>query len=192
MAPSISPIHVIIWSSGICFQLANAISIGGWLAGYGPITREDWGSYQSNRAPMRIGIGLIIWTVGFLLNIFHDGELREIRQAAARNQRRRAAEAEASTKKGKSANGDINVNKVYLVPQNGMFKWILYPHYLFEWLEWTGFWIIGGAAFSPGRCFLLNEIATMLPRAIKGKEWYIERFGEEKIGTRKAIIPGIL
>jgi 3-oxo-5-alpha-steroid 4-dehydrogenase 1 len=32
----------------------------------------------------------------------------------------------------------------------------------------------------------------MLPRAVQGKRWYVERFGEEKVGGRKAIIPGFL
>jgi 3-oxo-5-alpha-steroid 4-dehydrogenase 1 len=188
-----SPIHVIIWLSAVCFQLTNSISIGGWLAGYGSTAREDWTTHQrSYEASARLGLGLLIWSAGFFLTIFHDDELREIRRAAARNQGRRAAEAESSTGKGKAANGRVNVDKIYLVPQNGMFKWILYPHYLFEWTEWTGYWIMGGATFFPARAFLFNEIATMLPRAVKGKKWYIERFGKEKIGERKAIIPGVL
>jgi 3-oxo-5-alpha-steroid 4-dehydrogenase 1 len=32
----------------------------------------------------------------------------------------------------------------------------------------------------------------MLPRALSGKRWYIEKFGEEKVANRKAIIPGLL
>jgi 3-oxo-5-alpha-steroid 4-dehydrogenase 1 len=193
IAPSISPIHVIIWLSAICFQLTNSISIGGWLAGYGATTSEDWANHQSNyEAPTRLCLGLLIWAAGFFLTIFHDDELRKIRRTATQDQRRQAAEAEASTGKGKAANGRVNVDKIYIVPQNGMFKWILYPHYLFEWMEWTGYCIMGGATFIPGQTFVFNEIATMLPRAVKGKKWYIDRFGKEKIGARKAIIPGVL
>ena len=44
----------------------------------------------------------------------------------------------------------------------------------------------------PARTFLLNEIATMLPRALQGKQWYVEKFGKEKVGNRKAVIPGLL
>ena len=69
---------------------------------------------------------------------------------------------------------------------------MLYPHYLCEWIEWMGFWIMGGWAFAPARAFLLNELAAMLPQAINGRTWYLEKFGREKIGSRRAVIPGIL
>lgn len=69
---------------------------------------------------------------------------------------------------------------------------------------------------APARNFVFNEIATMLPRAILGKEWYVflrtdasksrdqraytdvdipryeDRFGKEKVAGRKAVIPGLL
>lgn len=85
-----------------------------------------------------------------------------------------------------------DVDKVYKVPQNGLFSFILFPHYLCEWIEWAGFWMIGGLGCVPARTFVLNEIATMTPRALLGKRWYVERFGKEKIGSRKAVIPGLL
>jgi len=129
----------------------------------------------------------MLWAIGFAFTIFHDDELREIRRAAARKQKRLAEEAGPSTGKG-----EVSVDKVYVIPKNGLFKWLLYPHYLFEWFEWTGFWVMGGANFTPGRTFVINEISTMLPRAVKGKRWYIERFGKDKIAGKAAIIPGIL
>jgi 3-oxo-5-alpha-steroid 4-dehydrogenase 1 len=176
----------------VTFQTLNSISIGGYLAGYGPTTRKEWNYAGNYKAGGRIELGLMIWAIGFFLSIWHDDELREIRRAAKRNQLRRATEAEESTGKGKAANGRLGIDKFYLIPKNGAFKYILYPHYLFEWLEWTGFYIFGGLLFVPGRTFLINEIATMLPRAVRGKWWYVERFGKEKVGSRKAIIPGLL
>lgn len=138
-------------------------------------------------------MGLMLWAIGFALTIWHDDELREIRRTEARNQAKRAAAAHPSTGKGK-VNGEakVGVDKVYVIPKNGLFTWILYPHYLCEWVEWTGFWIMGGGGFVPGRTFVVNEVATMLPRAVRGKWWYVERFGKEKVGKRKAIIPGLL
>ena len=127
----------------------------------------------------------MIFAVGLLGNIFHDDELREVRRAAARSQERRSKEREEHGK-GKS------VDKVYKVPQNGLFTFILYPHYFCEWIEWCGFWMIGGSGCIPARTFVINEIATMIPRALMGKRWYIKRFGAEKIGNRKAVIPGLL
>ncbi len=131
-----------------------------------------------------MALGVIVWALGLLGNIYHDDELREIRRVAERKEKKRA---EAAQEKGKSG----KVERVYMIPENGLFRWILFPHYFCEWIEWGGFWIVGGCGCTPARNFLLNEIATMLPRAVQGKRWYIARFGKEKVGGKKAIIPGI-
>jgi 3-oxo-5-alpha-steroid 4-dehydrogenase 1 len=53
--------------------------------------------------------------------------------------------------------------------------------------------IAGGGPlnFLPAAIFVLNEIATMLPRALQGKRWYEKKFGD-KAPKRKAAIPGII
>lgn len=178
--PSMAPIHIVLAFSALSFQLFNSTCIGGWLASYGPLTAADWAGHK-----LWIEIGMMVFALGFLGNLYHDDELREIRRAAARDQQRREADQLDQKKK-------TPVEKVYMMPENGLFRLILYPHYLCEWIEWGGFWIIGGLGCVPARTFLINEIASMLPRAIRGKQWYINRFGKEKVGGRKAIIPGIL
>lgn len=175
-----SPIHISVWASALSFQLINATCIGGWLGGYGPTTKEEW-----TGTAMRVELGLMIFGIGLLGNMYHDDELREIRRAAARNQERKQKE------KAEKADGK-GVDKVYMVPENGLFRSVLFPHYLCEWIEWGGFWMVGGLACVPARSFLVNEITAMLPRALSGKQWYVERFGKEKIGSRKAVIPGII
>lgn len=62
-----------------------------------------------------------------------------------------------------------------------------------EWIEWSGFCLIGGgpARFLPAALFVINEIATMLPRAIQGKGWYEEKFGK-KAPKRWAAVPGFV
>jgi 3-oxo-5-alpha-steroid 4-dehydrogenase 1 len=176
--PSMSPIHPLVFFSAIGFQVINGLSIGGWLGGYGPNTVYDW----SGRA-YEIEIGLIIWGWGLLLNIFHDDDLREIRRAALKRQR------EQAVKDKKPLEG---VDKYYMLPKNGLFHYVLYAHYLCEWVEWAGFWMVGGLHCVPARTFLLNEISTMLPRALSGRRWYIQKFGKDKVGNRKAVIPGLL
>ena len=175
-----SPIHVLVWIMAFCFQIINATCIGGWLAGYGPTTTKEW-----EGKAVQIEVGLMVFAFGLLGNIYHDDELREVRRAAAREQERKSKANQEQRKK----NG---VDKVYKVPQNGLFKVILYPHYLCEWIEWGGFWIIGGLGCVPARTFIFNEIATMTPRALMGWRWYVRRFGKEAIGSRRAVIPGIL
>ncbi|KAK5012509.1 3-oxo-5-alpha-steroid 4-dehydrogenase-domain-containing protein [Cryomyces antarcticus] len=176
--PSMSPIHITVWASALIWQITNGLSLGGWLGGYGPTTVYDW----AGRLYM-IEVGLVIWGWGLLGNMYHDDDLREIRRAAGRRQKK---EAEKTRKPVQS------VDKVYMLPKNGLFHYILYPHYLCEWIEWTGFWMIGGWGCVPARSFVLNEIATMLPRAVQGRKWYVEKFGKDKVGNRKAVIPGLL
>lgn len=160
------------------FQMFNAISIGGYLAGYGPTTDYDW---AGRSVPMILG--LMVWCGGLAGNIFHDDDLREIRRAADRKQRKAAAD------QGKPVE---SVDKVYIVPSGGLFKYVLHAHYLCEWIEWAGWWMIGGWKCAPARAFLINEVTTMLPRALQGKRWYVKKFGREAIGKRKAVIPGLV
>lgn len=176
--PSMSPINPVVWALALLFQLINAISIGGWLAGYGPTTVYDWaGRFWI------MEIGLVVWAWGLLGNMFHDDDLREIRRAVDRKQRKEAE------KLGKPPAG---VDKVYMLPKNGLFRYVLYAHYFCEWIEWAGFWMVGGWNCRPARTFLFNEISTMLPRALQGKRWYVEKFGKDKVGNRKAVIPGLI
>ena len=173
-----SPMHPFVWSLAFLFQIFNGTSISGWLAGYGPTTVHDWaGRYWA------MEIGLVIWAWGLLGNMFHDDDLREIRRAADRKQRKEAERL------GKPVEG---VDKVYMVPKNGLFAYVLFAHYFCEWIEWAGFWMVGGINCAPARAFLVNEISTMLPRALQGKRWYEQKFGKDKIGNRKAIIPGLV
>jgi 3-oxo-5-alpha-steroid 4-dehydrogenase 1 len=176
--PSMSPIHVYVAFSAACWNLINGLSLGGWLAGYGPTTNQDWAGKL-----YVIEVGLVVWGWGLLANFFHDEDLREIRRSALRRQK------EQAIKDGKPIEG---VDKFYMIPKNGLFHYVLYAHYLCEWFEWAGFYMIGGLDCVPARSFLLNEISTMLPRAVAGKRWYVENFGKEKVGNRKAVIPGIL
>ncbi|EON68891.1 hypothetical protein W97_08149 [Coniosporium apollinis CBS 100218] len=184
LALSLSPIHISVWALAVAWQLLNALSLGGWLGGHGPTTTYDWAGKL-----YAIQFGMIVWVWGFLGNIFHDDDLREIRRAAGRRQAKAARQQ--GQRKGKNGKAE-GVDKVYMMPKNGLFRWVLYPHYLCEWIEWAGFWIVGGWGCMPARSFLVNEIATMTPRAVQGWHWYVERFGREEVGGRKAVIPGIL
>ncbi|KAI9688447.1 MAG: hypothetical protein M1822_001396 [Bathelium mastoideum] len=171
--PSMSPTHIVVWALALSFQLINATCLGGWLAGYGPTTVHDW----SGRLYL-IEVGMVIWGWSFLANMYHDDDLREIRRAAARRQKRESLaaqekEREKEKKEGGEGKGKAvpGVDKVYMMPKNGLFGYVLYAHYLCEWAEWAGFWMIGGWDCVPARSFLLNEISTMLPRALQGKRW---------------------
>ncbi|KAG9243347.1 3-oxo-5-alpha-steroid 4-dehydrogenase-like protein [Calycina marina] len=179
--PSMAPMSPFVWFFALIFQLMNGTSIGGWLAGYGSPAKGLWAGDANLAISERFMAGVLIWALGFAGNIWHDEDLREIRRSAGREQERNAKN-----------DGKANVDKVYRVPVNGLFRWILYPHYVCEWIEWAGFWLAAGSGFIPARNFLLNEISTMAPRAVQGKQWYEQKFGKDKIAGKKALIPGIL
>jgi 3-oxo-5-alpha-steroid 4-dehydrogenase 1 len=178
--PSMSPMSPLVCLLMLAFQVTNAISIGGYLSGYGPTTVTDY-RWQGRAGWMFLG--LVLWCWGLLGNMFHDDDLREIRRAADRKQRREAAEQKKPLQ---------GIDKVYMIPKNGLFKYVLYAHYFCEWIEWAGWFMIGGLDCHPARTFLINEISTMLPRALQGKRWYVEKFGKDKVGNRKAVIPGLV
>ena len=191
LQPSMSPIHVSVWALALSFQLCNATSIGSWLAAYGPTTAAAWDS-TGPWATARFVLGISVFYLGLSGNFFHDEELREIRRRKAKAARVAEKEdATADRKEGGRKEGDGGVEKHYALPEAGFFRFMLYPHYLCEWVEWAGFWIAAGWGCVPARAFLVNEVVTMAPRAVRGKWWYIERFGEEKVGKKWAILPGV-
>jgi 3-oxo-5-alpha-steroid 4-dehydrogenase 1 len=178
LQPSMSPLHVLVWALAVGFQVLNATCLGSWLAAYGPVTEEAWASQSSL---LQFSAGIMIFYLGLSSNFFHDEELREIRRREQARQERIRRETGAS-------NG---VEKHYQIPQAGLFRYLLYPHYLCEWVEWMGFFMAAGWGCVPARTFLINEVFSMLPRAVRGKRWYMERFGEDKVGKKWAVIPGV-
>jgi 3-oxo-5-alpha-steroid 4-dehydrogenase 1 len=194
-----APIHIFVWVSALLFQVGNGVSIGGWLGGYGPTTSADWAT--ARRPAWLVPLGIAIWAVGLAGNIYHDDVLRAIRRDASRKKPapkktpvkkgRATGAAAAAAKKKKEAEGKEE-KKVYAIPEGGLFGLVLYAHYFCEWVEWCGFWLVGGMACIPARNFVLNELATMLPRAWNGWFWYVDRFGRERIGDRKAAIPFLI
>lgn len=45
---------------------------------------------------------------------------------------------------------------------------LIVEQYFSEWIEWTGYTIAGGGFFNfyPATMFVVNEVATMLPRFV--------------------------
>ncbi|KAK0704886.1 3-oxo-5-alpha-steroid 4-dehydrogenase-domain-containing protein [Lasiosphaeris hirsuta] len=179
--PSMSPLHVVVWAAGLGFQVVNGCMIGSWLAAYGPTTPAAWAA-QLPLGTLQFTAGITLFYFGLAANYYHDDELREIRRREAARQARLARDNGTSVK---------SVEKHYEIPQAGLFKIMLYPHYFVEWVEWCGFWLAAGLGCAPARCFVVNEVAAMLPRAVAGKKWYVERFGAEKIKNKWAVIPGV-
>lgn len=182
--PSMSPIHILVWLSALVFQFCNSLCIGSWLAAYGPVTKQDWAVQLAPFGLVQFVLGLALFYLGLTTNYYHDEELREIRRREQQRQARLAKQAGAGTTPS-------SVGKHYQIPEAGLFRYMLYPHYFAEWIEWTGFYVACGFSCRPALVFIVNEVTSMLPRAVRGKKWYVERFGEEKIRKKWAVIPGV-
>lgn len=116
----------------------------------------------------RFIVGISIYLFGFTMNIYSDAIIRNLRS------------------KEEVQRGD----KIYRIPQGGLFKYVTNPSYLTELISFTGFAI---ATWSMGAVFvLLVSAANLIPRAFQVHKWYKEKFGEEYPKERKVLIPFIL
>ncbi|KAK2749636.1 hypothetical protein FQN57_005858 [Myotisia sp. PD_48] len=149
LAPSMSPIHLIIILSAVTFNYLNSSCLASWLVGYGtPITASDSGfAYDataasskelSGSAPYIPYLGIVLFLVGMYGNIKAENTLFKLRREEAHKRQK-----EGAVKNGQKTKGTV-YDKVYILPPaEGYFRFILFPHYVFEWLEWFGFLLIG-------------------------------------------------
>ncbi|KAI0057332.1 hypothetical protein BV25DRAFT_1812614 [Artomyces pyxidatus] len=157
----------------------------------------------------RFWLGVSLWLAGFIGNIAHDEILLNIRRKAKA--------------KGKGREGEKATGPHYAIPHGGLYRYISYPNYLCEWVEWLGFALAAGPAPSLGTlpsvsalasaasireagrlllpfadsvtppwAFFLSEVVLMVPRAVRGHQWYHTRFGDAYPSERRAVIPWLL
>ncbi|CAG8177498.1 unnamed protein product [Penicillium nalgiovense] len=153
-APSMSPIHAAIMSFAMIFNWFNSACLAGWLCGYTVPTIPNFPTASSG-SPSRSAVGDLLPTVGVILfaigmagNIYSETALFRLRREEA--EKRAAKKTDDETPAGAGAQGSQNkFHKVYVIPPSrGVFRYILYPHYVFEWLEWFGF-ALAGTAVAP-------------------------------------------
>ncbi|KAI6029435.1 3-oxo-5-alpha-steroid 4-dehydrogenase-domain-containing protein [Pisolithus microcarpus] len=185
--PSRSRSHLSVVLSAICFNFFNGLMMGTYLRS---LTALAYTVVVFQR-PL-YWVGVFIWLAGFIGNILHDEILLNIRRNAKA--------------KGKAKREDDPAKKgaeYYAVPHGYLYKYISYPNYFCEWVEWTGF-AIAAAPFPPLTSptafmqhihapwvFLLAEILLMLPRAYKGHQWYLDKFADYP-KERKAVVPFLI
>ena len=116
----------------------------------------------------RFIIGLSIYFIGFILNVHSDAIIRNLRS------------------KEEVERGD----KVYRIPQGGLFKYVTNPSYFSEIISFLGFAI---ATWSLGAVFVLAvTAANLIPRAFQTHKWYKKKFGDEYPANRKVLVPFII
>ncbi|KAJ5673838.1 hypothetical protein N7462_009277 [Penicillium macrosclerotiorum] len=148
-APSMSPIHVFVMTSAIAFNWFNSSCLSGWLYGYeisipGLRTQgsDAFHSASSTLVHVLPVIGTSLFFIGMIGNIYSETALFRFRREEVEKRATKKADIKAP------GNGTNKFHKVYVIPPvKGVFRSILYPHYVFEWLEWTGFALAGLAVF---------------------------------------------
>ena len=150
------PLTIIIF--GMLFNSANAYMQGMWIFYYAPegLYTDAW-----LKTPQFI-IGLVIFLIGFFINIHSDHIIRNLRKP-----------------------GDTN----FYIPKGGMFNYVTSANYFGEFTEWVG-WAIMTLSF-PGLVFAIWTFSNLGPRAHALRKWYIEKFGDEYPKSRKRMIPFI-
>lgn len=155
VAPSISPARLEVFLLAAVFNWFNSSCIAGWIVGY-DLTRglgyEPLPAASTSTIQQCLPfVGLAAFAYGMLGNIRSERTLWTLRREEA--QRRASKKSDNETPQSQSVTKNI-YHKVYVIPPpKGLFKWILYPHYSLEWLEWFGYVLIGTAVY-PASSFL--------------------------------------
>ena len=146
------PLHIVF--SAAFFNLINTFFLG-YYFGNIKVYQENWFT-----TPYFI-IGIIIFSIGMLINILSDNVLINLR------------------KKNKEEYG---------IPNGGLFKYVSCPNHLGEIIEWLGFAILtwSFAGFS----FFIWTACNLIPRSTKHHDWYNNKF-KNYPKNRKAVIPFI-
>ena len=206
--PSRSKTHIIVPVIAVFFNVINGSLMGSFLSS------PDARMYHQSRPRSSFYVGMGLWALGLIGNIWHDEILLDIR---------RKARSKGKSKENGSAKGEH-----YAIPQGGLYSLISYPNYFCEWVEWFGFALAASPipfelsasnpsalfaslldpqtyihiivtpgqqfaqSLSPPWIFLISEVLLMLPRAYRGHQWYHNTFGASYPQNRKAVIPFVL
>lgn len=194
--PSRSKSHIIAPLVAVAFNLLNGSLLGAFLSS------PDAPQPSAFTRPT-FWLGIIMWALGFAGNVVHDEILLNIRRHAK--------------SKGKAKDAGNTPGEHYAIPHGLLYRYISYPNYFCEWVEWLGFalaadprlvhakWALPSwqtllygpsVAFFPlvsaPWVFLFAELFVMFPRAYRGHRWYHNKFGDSYPKERKIVIPFLL
>lgn len=186
-SPPRSKAHISIPLAAIFFNLVNGSLLGAYLTSPGAHALLGSSSASSSSAFSRTSfwLGLGLWATGFAGNILHDEVLMNIRRDALK----------------KADNKGSGQKPHYGIPRGYLYRYISYPNYFCEWVEWAGFSLAaapfpvlsyaGLTTAAPPWLFFFSEVFLMGSRAYRGHLWYHDKFPEYP-KERKAVIPFIL
>lgn len=164
-APSMSPMHLFVVCSAVLFNWFNSSCLVGWIRGQeisipGFVTNGTETFHSSSSCSWMATLpclGTALFAVGMAGNIYSETSLFRMRRSEVEQRSTKKSDSDTAA----SENGGNKYNKVYVIPSTqGIFRSILYPHYVFEWLEWTGFAIAGLAVYPLSASTKLSSVAA--------------------------------
>jgi 3-oxo-5-alpha-steroid 4-dehydrogenase 1 len=146
------------------------VALGGWLVTltHGYLNAVCILEHKDNSwmSDWRFKTGLAIYYLGFLLVIWHDAIVRNLRPVSPKQ---------------------IPAQKPYSIPMGGLFSYVTSAGYLSELIAWLGYaimhWNINGLFIFAISC------ANLIPRAYASHNWYRSQFGTRYPAERKILVP---
>ncbi|RDB14583.1 Uncharacterized protein C9.08c [Hypsizygus marmoreus] len=216
--PSRSKSHIIVPLAAVFFNAINGSLMGAYLSS--PYARIFL-PLDFTLAPPSFYIGLILWGLGFAGNILHDEILLDIRRKA-KSKGKGKASSEPGERVQEHYAIPQGWLYSYVSYPNYLCEWIewfgfalaaapfpldistlswefLSPAAVASVFSWPSLMsLLSNPAYlfapnlAPPYIFLLSEVLLMLPRAIRGHQWYRQKFGEQYPKDRKAVVPFLL
>lgn len=150
----------LVMCSGWLVTSAHGYFHGAFFSGLGGHYTREW------LTDPRFLLGFALYYLALAANVHSDSVIRNLRS------REEVARGE----------------KVYRIPQGGLFRWVSSPSYLTELVAWAGFalctWSLAGVFI-----FLVSA-ANLVPRAVATHRWYVDRFADYP-KERRVLIPWV-
>jgi len=172
MTKGSSKVNLSVLSSAFLF-----CSINGFLQAYGCCRFHIYS--PTNHTSVHFRIGVLLWLVGFIVNLQSDSILRNLRKNKGNNTT--STEASSSTTSGTTR---------YKIPYGGLFEYVSCANFFGEIIEWLGYAIASSSI--TGWTFWFFVCGNLIPRGIAHHDWYKEKFKETYPKDRYAVIPFIL
>lgn len=156
-----------------------------------------------------------MWAVGFAGNVYHDEILLNIRRKAIAKGKAKELDDDKQTRQPHYAIPHGGLYSIVSFP-NYLCEWVEWFGFALAASPFPNFSLFPGPkellvtargaqftemghllspfvdSISPPWVFLLVEIITMTPRAVRGHRWYHERFKDSYPRERRAVIPWLL
>ena len=145
------PISIVFY--GFVFNVINGYLNGRYLFYFSQEYTVSW------LTDPRFIIGVLVFIMGYVINLHSDYILRRLRKPGKTN---------------------------YKIPRGGLFKYVSCPNYFGEFIEWVG-WAIATWSL-PGLAFAMFTFANLGQRAVSHYKWYKRNFPHYP-KKRKAMIP---